>query len=180
MKIESTSFTATDVANFQHELLDHERLMLAERLEKASERLAALAPRVSAGHGTNAPNARRAHDSWTAHEVLAHIAVLSKFYGVLVHQISSGKLTELDLLSNVNLRDVMGERLAEVDPAELMGMALADQARTAKLLRTIDAPALRRTARLEDGSTISAEEMARMALLNHLEVHIDQLERALD
>jgi hypothetical protein len=170
VKIESTAFTAADVATFMQELLEHERLMLAERLEKASERLARLAPQVQAGHGT---------EGWSAHEVLAHIAVLSKFYGVLVHQISSGKVTKLDLLSNVNLRDVMGERLAELDPAELMRMALADQARTVKLLRGTDALALRRTARLEDGSTVSAEDIARLPLLNHLELHIDQLEREL-
>jgi hypothetical protein len=179
MKIESTAFTAADIATFMQELLEHERLMLAERLERASDRLARLAPQVQAGYGIEAPGARRAHSSWTAHEVLAHIAVLSKFYGVLVHQISSGKVTELDLLSNVNLRDVMGERLAELDPAELMRMALADQARTVKLLRGTDALALRRRARLEDGSTISAEDMARLPLLNHLELHIGQLERAL-
>lgn len=170
MKIESTAFTAADIATFMQELLEHERLMLAERLERASDRLAALAPYVHAGHGA---------EIWSAHEVLAHIAVLSKFYGVLVHQISSGKVTELDLLSNVNLRDVTGERLAELDPAELMRMALADQARTVKLLRSTDALALRRRARLEDGSTISAEEVARLPLLNHLEGHIDQLEQAL-
>lgn len=60
-----------------------------------------------------------------------------------------------------------------------MRMALADQARTVKLLRSTEALALRRTARLEDGSTISAEDIARLPLLNHLELHIDQLERAL-
>ncbi len=168
MKIESTEFTATDVQKFLDEMLDHERMMLADRLERASEGLARLAPQVQAGHGS---------DAWSAHEVLAHIAVLSKFYGVLVYKISSGQLTELDLLTNVNLRDVMGAQMAEIEPSELVRMALADHARTLKLLRTIDAPSLQRKATLEDGGTITADQMARLPLINHLELHVDQLER---
>jgi len=170
MKIESTEFTATDVQGFLDEMLDHERTVLADRLEKASERLARLAPRVEAGHGG---------DAWSAHEVLAHIAVLSKFYGVLVHKISSGQLTELDLLGNVNQRDVMGAQMAEIAPSELLQMALADHARTLKLLRATEAGSLRREAKLEDGRTISADQIARLPLINHLELHVDQLERTL-
>jgi hypothetical protein len=170
MKLESTEFTAADVQGFLDEMLDHERLVLADRLERASERLALLAPRVQAGLGG---------DSWSAHEVLAHIAVLSKFYGVLVHKISSGQLTNLDLLSNVNLRDVMGAQMAEIEPQELLRMARADHARTLKLLRSTDAPSLQRKANLEDGTTITADQMARLPLVNHLELHVDQLERAL-
>jgi hypothetical protein len=170
MKIESTEFTAIDVQGFLDEMLDHERTVLADRLEKASERLAHLAPRVEAGHGG---------DVWSAHEVLAHIAVLSKFYGVLVHKISSGRLTELDLLGNVNLRDVMGAQMAEIAPSELLDMALTDHARTLKLLRATEARSLRREAKLEDGSTISADQIARLPLINHLELHVDQLERTL-
>lgn len=170
MKIESTEFTATDLQSFLDQMLDHERMVLADRLEQASEHLARLAPQVQAGHGG---------DDWSAHEVLAHIAVLSKFYGVLVHKISSGQLTELDLLSNVNLRDVMGAQMAEIEPSELLRMSLANHARTIKLLRTADAPSLRREAKLEDGRTITADQIARLPLINHLELHVDQLERAL-
>ena len=170
MKIESTEFTATDVQGFLDEMLDHERTVLADRLGKASERLARLAPRVEAGHGG---------DAWSAHEVLAHITVLSKFYGVLVHKISSGQLTEVDLLSNVNLRDVVGAQMAEIAPSDLLQMALADHARTLKLLRATEARSLRQEAKLEDGRTISADQIARLPLINHLELHVDQLERAL-
>ena len=170
MKIESTAFTATDLQKFFDELLDHERIDLADRLESASERLSRLASRVEAGHGD---------DGWSAHEVLAHIAVLSKFYGVLVHKISSGKMTDLDLLSNVNLRDVMGEQMAAIEPSELLRMVLEDHARTVRLLRTMDADSLRRKAGLENGDSVSAEEMARLPLINHLELHLDQLERSL-
>ena len=170
MKIESTAFTRADVAAFLDSMLDHDRRLLADRLEKASARLAAVGPRIKAGSGET---------EWSHHEVLAHIAVLSKFYGVLVHKISSGKMNEVDLQENVNLRDVVGEQMAQIEPAELLRMALADQARTLVLLRTIETSALRRQVKLEDGTTMSAEEIARLPLVNHLEMHVDQLERAL-
>src|SRR5487761_504617 len=155
MKIESTAFTRADVEQFLDEFLDHDRQLLADRLEKASARLGQLGPRVRAGSGG---------DEWSQHELLAHVAVLSKFYGVLVHKISSGQMTEVDLLENVNLRDVVGERMAQLEPAELLGMALADQARTLNLLRSTEASSLRRTATQENGEPITAEEVARLPL----------------
>lgn len=170
MKIESPAFTQADVESFEAELVEHERLALADRLEKVGARLAAVGPRVAAGPGA---------DEWSDHEVLAHIAVVSKFYGVLVHKISSGQMTELDLLSYVNLRDVAGEQMARTEPAELLRTALADQARTAKLLREMDGTALRRRAKVSSGGSISAEYVARLPLINHLESHIEQLERSL-
>jgi hypothetical protein len=169
MKIESTTFTRSDLEQFLDEMLDHDRHSLADRLEKASARLAEIGPRVKAGRGEG---------EWSEHELLAHIAVLSKFYGVLVHKISSGQMTELDLLENVNLRDVVGEQMAQIEPAELLRMALSDQARTLKLLRSAEASSLRRTAAQENGELITAEEVARLPLINHLEMHVDQLERA--
>lgn len=170
MKIESTAFTRVELEQFLDEMLDHDRLILADRLERASARLAELGPRVKAGGGDA---------EWSQHELLAHIAVLSKFYGVLVHKISTGQMTELDLLQNVNLRDVLGEKLSQIEPGELLRMALADQERTLKLLRAADASSMRRTATQENGEPISAEEVARLPLVNHLEMHLDQLERAL-
>ncbi|HVD47295.1 MAG TPA: hypothetical protein VNG70_08445 [Candidatus Limnocylindria bacterium] len=170
MKIESTAFTRDDVEQFLDEMLDHDRHLLADRLEKASARLAALGPRIKEGRGET---------EWSHHEILAHIAVLSKFYGVLVHKISSGQMSEIDLLQNVNLRDVAGEQMAQIEPAELLRMTLADQARTLKLLRTVEPSALRRKAKLENGEMMSADEVARLPLVNHLEMHVDQLERAL-
>jgi hypothetical protein len=170
MKIESTAFTRADVEQFMDEMLDHDRQILADRLEKASSRLAELGGRVAMGSGDG---------EWSPHELLAHIAVLSKFYGVLVHKISSGQMTEVDLLENVNLRDVVGEQMAQMEPAELLRMSLADQARTLKLLRTAEPASLRRQARQENGDLMSAIDVARLPLINHLEMHVDQLERAL-
>ncbi|HSS92978.1 MAG TPA: hypothetical protein VLR46_03195 [Candidatus Dormibacteraeota bacterium] len=170
MKIESTTFTQADVQAFLDSQVARERSLLAGRLEKASERLAQIAPRIKAGSGA---------DSWSDHEVLAHIAVLSKFYGVIVHRITSGQMTEVDLMGNVNLRDVAGEQMAQVEPAELLRMILADHARTAKLLRTIEPGALRREAKAEGIGTVTAEFVARYPLISHLEEHVDQLERSL-
>jgi hypothetical protein len=169
MKIESTAFTSADVEKFLDELVDHDRKLVAGRLEAASARLSALGPRIRAGHGDG---------SWSDHEILAHIAVLSKFYGVLVHKISGGQLPELNLLQNVNLRDVAGQQMAELEPAELLRLIKIDHDRTLKTLRSVEPSALRRTARLEDGTTMSAMDVARLPLLSHLELHLKQLEKS--
>jgi len=170
MKLESPSFTQSDVQVFLDELIDHDRNSLADRLEAAGARLEALGPRVTAGRGGI---------NWSAHEVLAHIAVLSKFYGVLVHKISTGRMPELNLLQNVNLRDVAGEQMAQLEPSELLHMIKADHERTLKTLRGSDPSALRRAARLEDGTTLTAIDVARLPLINHLEMHIAQLGESL-
>src|SRR2546428_12827342 len=137
MKIESTEFTQADLQSFYDELFDHERFALADRLENASERLARIGPRIKAGRGAGA---------WSDHEVLAHIAGLSKFYGVVIHRISSGQMTEVDLLAGTNLRDVTIEQMVETDPSELLRTTLADHARTVQTLRTVEASSLRRAA----------------------------------
>ncbi|TAN31536.1 hypothetical protein EPN29_12835 [bacterium] len=177
MKIESTAFTQADLQGFLNGLLDHERMVLAGRLERASARLARLGPRIRTGPGEGGGDA--SGDGWSDHEVLAHIAVLSKFYGVLVHRIASGQLTEINLLANTNLRDVAGEQMARIETHELLRMALADHARTVKLLRTVEATALKREVRTETGGAVSADYLARFPLINHLEEHVEQLERSL-
>ena len=77
MKIESPAFTLDDVKTFMDTYLDRERNLLADRLQHASERLAALAPRIKAEHGdeNSQPNA------WTAHELLAHLAETAQAIG---------------------------------------------------------------------------------------------------
>jgi hypothetical protein len=172
MTNESTTFTATDLQGFLNEMIDHDRLALADRLQTASERLAEYGPLVMAGHG---------HDdgTWSPHEILAHIVVLSKFYGVVFHKVSSGQMAELDLLNNVGLRDAMDEQMAQIEPKELIRMALEDHARTIKGLRAADAASMRRVVKVDAGQTMTAEEVARLTLISHLELHIDQLLRAL-
>ena len=171
MKIESPAFTLDDVKTFMDTYLDRERNLLADRLQIASERLAALAPRIKAEQGDE--------NSWSAHELLAHLAVLSKFYGVLVHRISTDQLPNMNLLEAVHLRDTVGHQMSQLEPADLVRMTVADHERTIKTLRTSDPQALRKTAELGDGITMTAEEVARLPLVSHLELHIEQLEELL-
>jgi hypothetical protein len=173
VKIESPAFTAADLEHYSDELNDHERQVLADRLERASAKLTELGRH---------PGLERvgAVDGWSPTEVLAHIAVLSKFYGMLTYKIGSGQLTELDLLGNVHLRDVLGEQLATKPPGELLQMALTDHRRTVEYLRSADASAMRRRCVLDGGRAVMrAEDVAREALVGHLELHVEQLERAL-
>ncbi len=173
MKIESPGFTTADLDHYRDELIDHERLVLANRLERASARLAELGLQAISDQ-TQGSNA------WNPTEVLAHIAVLSKFYGMLTYKIGSGQMTELDLLGNVHLRDVLGEQLAKEPPTALVEMALADHRRTIEYLRSADAAAMRRECVVDGGRSLTrADEMAREALIGHLEMHVEQLERAL-
>jgi len=171
MKIESPAFTLDDVKTFMDTYLDRERNLLADRLQQASDRLAALAPQIRAEQGNES--------SWNAHELLAHLAVLSKFYGVLVHRISTGQLPNMDLLEAVHLRDSVGHQMSQLEPADLVRMTVADHQRTIQTLRTSDPQALRKTAELGDGITMTAEEVARLPLVSHLELHIEQLEKLL-
>jgi hypothetical protein len=172
MTNDSTTFTQTDLQGFLDEMIDHDRLALADRLQRASERLSEYGQLVTAGHGHQG-------GAWSAHEVLAHIVVLSKFYGVIFHKVSSGNMTELDLLNNVGLRDAMDEQMAQIEPKELLRMALEDHARTIKGLLAADAAAMRRVVKVDGGETMTAEEVARLTLISHLELHIDQLARTL-
>jgi hypothetical protein len=168
--MESTAYTQADVESFYDDLFDHERHALSERLEQVSARLARVGPRIKPGRGS---------EEWSDHEVLAHIAGLSKFYGVIIHRISSGKVTEVDLLAGTNLRDAAIEQLSQIEPGELLRTTLEDHARTVKLLRTVEASSLRREARDASGVSYTAEFLARYPLVNHLEQHVDQLERSL-
>ena len=172
MKIESPAFTVDDLKSFMSTYLDRERHILADRLQHASDRIAALAPRIKAEQG--------GESDWNAHELLAHIAVLSKFYGVLVHRISSGQLPNMDLLEAVHLRDTVGHQMSQLEPADLLRMTVADHARTIKTLRDADPESLRRSADMGEGITMTAEEIARLPLVSHLELHIEQLEKLLE
>jgi hypothetical protein len=171
MKIESPAFTIDDLRTFMDTYELHERDLLADRLQRASDRLAALAPLIKAEPGDEG--------EWNAHELLAHLAVLSKFYGVLVHRIAGGKALDMDLIQAVNMRDSAGQQMAQLDPQDLVRMALADHERTIKMLRTADPVSLRRSAQLGGDITMTAEEIARLPLIAHLELHIDDLEKML-
>jgi len=172
VRIESPDFTEREIQTFQNEFVDHERRRLADRLEADSKRLEELV-------GRGLVEGRDAQTEWSGQEVLAHIAVLSKFYGVLTYQVASGKITELDFLPQVKDRDVAGEQLSSLPPDQLLAFAQRDHQRTIAYLRSADAEAMRRRAVLYEGFSMSAQEIASMPLCAHLEIHLDQLERTL-
>lgn len=172
--MESTSFRAADIRRFRDEIEDRERHAQIERLERASARLADLVARMPerpAGAGGDGPD-------WTAHEVLAHIAVLSKFYGTLAYRVGTGALTELDLLAQLTQRDVAGEQAAARTAPELLELARADHRRTIDWLRSASLDDLRRTFDTGLGWHLSAADVVRLTLCAHLEQHLAQLEAA--
>ncbi len=159
--------------SFLDEVVDYERRRLADRLEADSARLADLVRKIR--HGSRAGSG----PEWTGHDVLAHIVVLSKFYGVLTSRIGSGKLSQMDLLPQVKDRDVAGEPLTSLPPEQLLAFAQRDHQRTVAYLRSADAQAMQRRAVLYEGFSMSAQEIASTPLCAHLEIHLDQLERTL-
>ena len=168
MKIESPDFTEVNVRAFLEETLEHERLRLADRLEADSARLKALVERgISTGDG----------DRWSGQEILAHIVVLSKFYGVLTSQVGSGKLTEADLLGAAQARDVAAEPLLSRPATTLLEMAQREHRRTIAYLHGANALDLARRATLLGGIAMSAQEIATLPLCAHLEIHLNQLEQ---
>ena len=161
-----------DLRAFMASYRDRERNLLADRLQNVSDRVAKLGPQVDDA-------ANDADPEWNAREILAHIAVVSKFYGVLVHRIAGGKLDDMNLLEAVNMRDAAGRQTAELNPGELVSQTLTDHQRTLKTLRESDVDSLKRSARIDDGTSLTAEEVARLPLITHLEMHVDQLEKIL-
>ena len=175
MRIESPAFTEREMRGFLDEQFDHERLRLADRLEAASARLGSLAPTLAL------PRERGTEDTqgWSAQEILAHIVVLSKFYGVLTSRVGSGKVSEMELIEAVQGRDPAAEQLSSLPPDQLLAMAQRDHQRTIDYLRGADAAAMQRRAVLYEGFSMSAAEIAQLPLCSHLEIHLDQLERTL-
>ena len=157
---------------FLGEVIDHERRRLADRLEGDSARLAELVREIPS-------NSQASSTDWTAHEILAHIAVLSKFYGVITSRVGSGKLTQVELLEAVQSRDLAGEQLSSLPPDQLLAMVQRDHQRTIAYLRGADGEAMQRRAVLYEGFSMSAAEIAQLPLCAHLEIHLDQLERTL-
>jgi hypothetical protein len=173
VRIESPAFTEREMQAFLDEIVNFERGRLADRLEADSARLAELVRNIPTGSlgGSGA--------EWSAQDILAHIVVLSKFYGVLTSRVGSGKVSELELLPQVKDRDVAGEQLSSLPPEQLLAFAQRDHQRTIAYLRSADAEAMRRRVVLDKGLSMSAQEIASMPLCAHLEIHLDQLERTL-
>lgn len=173
MKIESPSFTKTDLEKFLDEVREVDRLHQIRRLEAAGARLAGLA------HRLEAQEAASGEETWTAHEVLAHISVLSKFYGVVAYRMGSGKMDEFNFLEMVGLRDVVGDQESKRPVGELLDDIRQSHERTLAYLRGATAADLQHRAVTDLGWEITAEEVVRLPLCSHLEAHLDQLEAAL-
>ncbi|HXN00819.1 MAG TPA: hypothetical protein VN973_02895 [Candidatus Dormibacteraeota bacterium] len=174
MRIESPAFTEREMRAFLDEAVDYERRRLADRLEADSARLGKLAPAL-----TLPQRGRGNSEGWSGHEILAHIAVLSKFYGTVIYRVGSGKISQVELLEAVQSRDPAGEQLSSLPPDQLVAMAQRDHQKTIAYLRMADAVAMQRRAVLYEGFSMSAAELAALPLCAHLEMHLDQLERTL-
>lgn len=172
MEIESPNFTRSDLDVFLGETLDHERLLLADRLEADSARLAEVVGKNRVGKDSDGAG-------WSAHEILAHMVVVSRFYGVLTYKVGQGDIKEVDLLSNLQARDPAGEQLAALPAEQLVKMAKREHHRTAEYLRSAGWEQLTRRVTVTEGHTMSALELCLLGLCSHLELHLDQLEGAL-
>jgi hypothetical protein len=171
MKQESAGFTSADVPRFFDQLLDIDMRQTAARLEAASARMQALAARV--------PDERSTDGEWNAKEVLAHVAVLSRAYGVFAYMVAHGRLSEMDLGAIISQRDVVGEELASRTVPEIVAEAVKQHQRTLKFMASATPEQFKARVKTEHGE-IPVEHLLRLPLLVHLEDHLDQIERLLD
>ena len=156
---------------FLEEVTDHERRHLIERLQAGSARLDKLV-KTDGNQGSDGEH------EWNAHDVLAHIVVLSKFYGMLTYQVGSGKVSNVELLEHVKARDLAGEQLVSLSDGQLLNMAHSEHQRTIAFIQSASPEAMQRRTTLYEGFSMSALELALLGLCNHLEIHLDQMERA--
>jgi len=180
MEIESPNFTEDDLRAFVDEVVAYERsrpkdgLTLVERLEAASRRLGEVVAYIAPGADRNpAPGG-----GWNARETLAHIVLVSQVLGWATWAVASGEQKEITIMSFLSLRDIAGDHFSKVSPRELVEIAQAEHLSTIEYLCMADAEALARRARVGPFD-FSAEEIGRLLLCAHIELHIEQLESAL-
>jgi hypothetical protein len=170
MREDSATFTADDLGRFFAEMVPWEITSMAERLKRASDRLLELGQRVAEEPPGTA--------GWNAKEVLAHIAVLSRAYGVFGYMVATGRLTDLPLEGVITQRDAEGAKYMQMPAADIVAEAVNQHQRTLKFLEGMTPEQFRRTVTTESGE-LSVDYILRMPLLAHLEQHLDQLQRAL-
>jgi hypothetical protein len=171
MRNESAKFGRVELGAFFGELLGLDREHLVQRLEACVGRLEAVVDLV--------PEDSPAGDDWSPHEVMAHIAVLTKYYGVLTYQVSMGTVKREDLLSGIQVRDELGARMSSQGASELGERSIQQVRRTIAFLREVEPRKLRRRVQMLGLTSMSAEEICRLSLCTHLEQHLGQLEAAL-
>lgn len=170
MRETSNDFTADDLPRFFDEIFEWDVRHTRERLRVASERMNQLVAAI--------PDVPRGEGEWNGKEILAHIAVLSRAYGVFSYFIASGRLTDLELGDVINQRDSEGDKYMAMSCVEIAAEATRQHKRTLKFLDGASTEDLRRECRVERG-TITAEYVVRLPLVAHLEQHVAQLEQAL-
>jgi hypothetical protein len=91
----------------------------------------------------------------------------------------SGGDQDVDLLSFLRLRDTAGAQFAELYSAELLDMVKAQLHAVADFLRSAEREQLVRKVDIYP-FPMSAEQVVQFYLCAHLEMHVDQLERAIE
>jgi hypothetical protein len=171
MQTESASFSAADLPHFLEEILVWDVKATAGRLRTANARVHELARSVQ-------DEVVESSQGWNAKEVLAHIAVLSRAYGIFSYMVAKGRLTELKLEEVITQRDSLGAEFAARPVVEILAEIDRQHQRTLKFLGEATPEELRRSVRVEHGE-ITAEHLVRVPLVAHLEQHVAQLEAAL-
>ena len=169
MKDESQHFDVPDLDRFLNDTAAYEAHALVRRLQTAGARLQQLSEQVTSRQSSD-------QSAWTAHDVLVHVAVLSKYYSVLAYRIGTGKVQEIDLMPAIRARDSAGQKLADLDARQLAEMAIADHTRLIEYLNGATPAELRTSAAMQQGGTLTVDVAARQLLCGHLEEHLAQLE----
>jgi hypothetical protein len=173
---DSSQFTRQHLVGSLYELVELDTRRLVERLRSASQKFESLrVPAIAAAGKSSSTLAKE----WSVVDILAHIAVLSKYYGVLTYEVGTGKTRRVDLLANIRIRDELGARMAKRPAAELIDAAIADHARTLRYLEQATPADMRNRAVMPGVGSMSAEEICRLSLCTHLEEHNAQLEAAI-
>jgi hypothetical protein len=115
---------------------------------------------------------------WTPRQVLAHIVLFGQVLGWGMWAVASGEQDELPLLSFLILRDVSGAQFARMPAEELLAIARTELTSAIEFLCMADAGQMARVGKVGPFE-LTAAEMGELLLCAHLELHVEQLERAL-
>ena len=170
MKDESQHFDVPDLDRFLDDTATHEARSLVRRIQAAGSQLRQLSEDVT----TQQLSSERI---WTAYDVLAHVAVLSKYYSVLAYRVGTGKVREIDLLPAIRDRDSAAQKFAGVSARQLADMAVNDHDRLITYLDGATPSELRASAEMPQGGRLTVDVIARQLLCGHLEEHLAQLEK---
>ena len=153
-------------------LAARERVGLAKRLRAATAEIRRLAPLVSS------ERSEEQSEGWTAIEVLAHIAVLSGSFTTLALKAAAGQEANGELLEQIRARDVITPEFAKLPAEHLAQLAETYVDRVIRFLETPEPAAFGRPIRVAGDWLLSVDEVIRLGICAHLEMHIGQLTAA--